>query len=316
MKTDASSFGSENEWTARLKKMLPVRADVVTGIGDDAAVVRSAGDDVDVVYTTDAVVESVHFLPDTAPRRIGHKMVGRLLSDLAAMGAEPDHILLNLVVGPDHSAQKLEDIYEGAEALAQTFGACIVGGDTMKGDALNLHGFASGHVPKGAAVLRSGAEVGDSIYVTGELGGSITGKHLDFIPRVKEGLWLREGGWATAMMDISDGIAQDLHRLCNQSGVGAVVSAGLVPISGSVAPGKNHDEQLRHALCDGEDYELLFTVSGRKADAFDEAWPVFSDIRCTRIGVIGIESEGVMLASADGKRMCLVGDAYDHLSDG
>lgn len=286
--------------------MLSKRPDVKVGIGDDAAVVASPGCDFDLIYTTDAVVESVHFLPDTDPTRIGHKMVGRLLSDLAAMGAEPGHILINLVVPPGYPASHLEAIYAGAEKLATVFGASIIGGDTMKSAPLALHGFASGRVPAGTARLRSGAGSGDIIYVTGSLGGSMQGKHLDFMPRVAEGIWLRQNKWVTAMMDISDGLARDLPRLCAKSKIGAQVNADLIPVS--------QHADLNHALSDGEDYELLFTVKAEQAEAFEGAWRTFSKLNCTRIGEMRGRSEELVLVFPGGRREPFPSSGYDHLN--
>jgi thiamine-monophosphate kinase len=297
------SFRSENEWTSHLEKMLSRRADVVAGIGDDAAVVNTPAGDFDLVYTTDAVVESVHFHPGTEPHRIGHKMAGRLLSDIAAMGAEPDHMLLNLVVPPGFPASAMAEIYEGAQQLAAEFGAVIIGGDTMTSNPLALHGFASGHVPAGTAVLRSGAKIGDHIYVTGKLGGSLAGKHLDFIPRVREGIWLRGGCWPTAMMDISDGLARDLPRICTRSGVGAHLFSECIPT----------DHGIEHALGDGEDYELLFTVADERCDIFEAAWKLFSSIACTRIGTMQGPPDQIILVHPDGRNETLRAGGYDHL---
>lgn len=295
----AVRFASEDDWTSRLAAILPVRPDVVMGIGDDCAVVRCG--DRDIVYTTDAVVEGIHFEAGTEPHRIGHKMAGRLLSDIAAMGAEPDHLLFNLVVPPDYSARDMEALYRGAEVLASSFGTVIIGGDTVMGQPLALHGFASGHVPAGRAVLRSGARDGDTLFVTGSLGGSIRGKHLDFAPRVREGLWLREGGWATAMMDISDGLARDLPRLCRRSGVGTELHTAAIP--------SNLD--LAHALNDGEDYELLFTVPSRRADDFTRAWPSFTSLSCTAIGTMRGPATAIVLV--DSSRNPLPATGFDHL---
>jgi len=190
--SDKTGYKSEDDWTARLAGMLSRTARVRVGIGDDAAVVQGTGKDEELVYTTDAVIESIHFTPGTEPARIGHKMAGRLLSDLAAMGAIPDHVLLNLVVPPRTPIDFLDALYRGATTLLDRYQCAIVGGDTVAGATLALHGFASGRVPAGAAGLRSGARAGDAILVTGELGGSGQGRHLDFEPRVREGIWLRE----------------------------------------------------------------------------------------------------------------------------
>jgi len=304
-------FRSEDEWTAKLRDMLSRRSDVITGIGDDAAVVGTPGSDRNTVYTTDAVIESVHFLPATEPRRIGHKIVGRLLSDLAAMGAEPDHILLNLVVPPGTPAVIMDEIYQGAETLASRFGASIVGGDTATARPLAVHGFAAGHVPDGKAVLRSGARAGDRLFVTGTLGGSSFGKHLDFLPRVLEGVWLQSGGWATAMMDISDGLARDLRRLCLSSEVGAVVTASALPLSKEVDAAGSSDA-TSHALCDGEDYELLIAVSSDRAELLTRQWP--GPIPLTCIGIMQGAPHEILIVYPDDHVEPMPHAGYDHLN--
>lgn len=305
MKPDATPFPSEDAWTAHLAASLTRRDDVRTGIGDDAAVVQSPGIAYDLVYTTDAVVESIHFFPGTDPRKIGRKIVGRLLSDLAAMGAEPDHILLNLVCPKTTPALVLKEIYAGAEALAVQFGARVIGGDTLSSSPLALHGFASGRLPAGSAVLRSGAQPGDAVYVTGKLGGSLAGRHLDFIPRVTEGIWLRSGGWPTAMMDVSDGLARDLRRIADRSGVGMRIIAENLPCHDGI--------DIHHALTDGEDYELVFTVNEPKTSAFESAWSAATALPCTRIGVITPAAAGLVLVDSDGHTRPFETAGYDHL---
>jgi thiamine-monophosphate kinase len=305
MKPETTPFPSEDAWTAHLAASLARRDDVRTGIGDDAAVVQSPGTAFDLVYTTDAVVESIHFFSGTEPRKIGRKMVGRLLSDLAAMGAEPDHILINLVCPKTTPALVLKQIYAGAEALAVQFGARVIGGDTLSSSPLALHGFASGRLPAGSAVLRSGAQPGDAVYVTGKLGGSLAGRHLDFVPRVTEGIWLRSGGWPTAMMDVSDGLARDLRRIADRSGVGMHIIAENLP---------RHDGiDVLHALTDGEDYELLFTVDAAKTNSFESAWRTTFTLSCTRIGQITPATDGLVVVDSNGHTRPLDADGYDHM---
>ena len=262
----------------RITRQLPTRRDVVVGTGDDCAVVRIHGSKDDLVYTTDAVIEGVHFLPDTDAEQVGHKAVGRVLSDIAAMGASPLHVLINLVAPASCPVQRIERIYRGAARLARRFGSAIVGGDTAKGRTLELHVFGVGSVPRGRALLRSGAKPGDAIFVTGKLGGSLSGRHLSFVPRLKEGTWLREGRWANAMIDLSDGLATDLQHVLNASGVGAELIEAAIP--------RSRGSTLHEALTDGEDFELLFTVPARKAQAFERAWKKAFRLPATRIGHI------------------------------
>ncbi|MCU0858843.1 MAG: thiamine-phosphate kinase [Pontiellaceae bacterium] len=228
-------------------------------VGDDCAVLP-LDTHYDLVLTTDPLISGIHFAPDTPPEQIGWKAAARVLSDFAAMGADPQYLLINLVAPPEQEFQTLEKIYDGVSRLRKLFGVDLVGGDLSQGPVLELHVFGVGRVPKGKALLRSGARPGDIIYVTGLLGGSFAnGKHLTFMPRVKEGKWLRQSGFVTAMMDISDGLATDLRHILKASKVGAALDSTAIPKNGT----------LEQALFDGEDFELLFTVRPEDADAFD-----------------------------------------------
>ena len=244
----------ENAMVARLRRLLPPGgAGVVTGIGDDCAVVRpSAGGDRDWLLTSDPVIEGRHFLSDTPPERIGHKAVGRVLSDLAAMGGDPLWGLVDLVVPTDTPMERVEGVYRGLAALAGRWGLGIVGGDVAAGPVLELHVFGVGSVPRGAAILRSGAREGDVVCVTGALGGSRAGRQYTFTPRLDEGRFLREGGWATAMMDVTDGLAADLPRLAAASGVSAEIRLEDLPLHPDTR--LTDRSPVRQALEDGEDF--------------------------------------------------------------
>jgi len=285
--------------------------DVARGIGDDCAVVRVRGAAWDWLLTTDPVIEGVHFLPDTPGRRIGHKAAGRVISDIAAMGGEPLHVLFDLVAPPAASVRRIEDIYRGATALCARHGAAIVGGDVARGPRLELHAFAVGRVERGRAVLRRGARPGDVIHVTGRLGGSILGRHLAFEPRVEAGRWIARGGWATSMMDVSDGLASDLRRILEESRVGADLDAARIPVSAAARRLRDGRGALDHALGDGEDFELLFTVSKSRATAFARAWRrAFPALPATPIGVV-TPARGRLMLRRDGSAGP-VGRGYEH----
>jgi len=161
----------------RLCRHLPRHSRVVTGVGDDCAVVRlETNAKNDLLLTSDAVIEGIHFTTGTVPPAIGHKAIGRVLSDIAAMGGRPEWALINLVAPPVTKIRTIDGIYAGATKLAGKYGLPIVGGDTSSGKTLELHVFAAGSVPRGKAVLRSGATPGDFIFVTGVLGGSRAGQ--------------------------------------------------------------------------------------------------------------------------------------------
>ena len=296
----------------RLTKRVPGRADVVAGIGDDCAVVRTGrGVAFDILLKSDPVIEGIHFTDRAKASDVGWKALGRVLSDIAAMGGEPLWILVDLVAPASIPVSRLEGLYRGLSRLARRHGVAVVGGDTSRGRTLELHVFAVGRVARGKSVLRSGASPGDVLYVTGLLGGSGLGRHLRFEPRVAEGQWLAEEGWATAMMDLSDGLATDLRRMMAASGTGAVIEAIRVPIAAAARRMKSRGSPLDHALSDGEDFELLFTIPCRKADEFEAAWRKRFHLRCTRIGEM-TKKPGRLELDEGGLRTELKARGYEH----
>lgn len=288
-----------------LTRGLSRRPEVATGIGDDCAVVRIPGSRHDLVFTTDAVIEGVHFRPGHEGRRVGHKAVGRALSDLAAMGGEPLYLLVNLVAPARCPVKRLRAIYAGAEALARRHGAAIIGGDTTCGAQLELHVFGVGRVPRGRALLRSGARPGDVLFVSGPLGGSLKGHHLDFEPRVAEGRWLARGRWATSLIDITDGLATDLGHLVRASRVAAVVEEPAVPVSASA-------RRRADTWTDGEDFELLFTVPKARASALSRAWRRKFGRPVYRIGDLVAGPARIQVRDAAGRVRALARCGYEH----
>jgi thiamine-monophosphate kinase len=197
----------------RIVRTLPGRQDVVVGAGDDCAVVRMNGHAIDdMVLTSDPVISGVHFTTDATPESIGHKALGRVLSDIAAMGAEPRWILVDIVAPGETPIDVIDGIYRGMGALASKFSVAIVGGDMAEGSSLEIHVFGVGAVPTGKGLLRSTASMGDLLFVTGKLGGSRLGRHLQVEPRINEGLFLRD--WASAMIDVSDGGQSGKRLVC------------------------------------------------------------------------------------------------------
>jgi thiamine-monophosphate kinase len=254
-------------------------------VGDDCAVLPLDAN-YDLVLTSDPLISGVHFTPGTDPEQIGWKAAARVLSDFAAMGADPQYLLINLVAPPEQDFQTLEKIYAGVTRIRELFGVDLVGGDLAQGPALELHVFGVGRVPKGKALLRSGAHSGDIIYVTGPLGGSFeSGKHLTFMPRIKEAKWLRQSGFVRSMMDISDGLATDLRHILKASKVGAALDSAAIPKVGT----------LEQALFDGEDFELFFTVHADEADEFDFQCLENLDQQFPRIGIITDQPEVLTL---------------------
>jgi thiamine-monophosphate kinase len=284
----------------RLLPFLKKHPDLKVGAGDDCAVVAGPHAGFDWVLTTDPLISGTHFLANEDPLLIGRKAVGRVLSDIAAMGAEPMFLLINIACPAETEIAEIEAIYEGASSLGSEFGAVIIGGDMAQGPVLELHVFGVGRLPADTALLRSGARAGDAIYVTGPLGGSFrSGKHLNFTPRVTEGIALRETDTVTAMMDLSDGLATDLRHICNQSHLCAELYTEKIP--------RNLHCSVENALGDGEDFELLFTAPSDTPPAVD------FDIY--RIGRLIEGGEQIILISPEGSHRTLNAKAFEHFSE-
>lgn len=249
----------ENELLARLLAHLPTTgAPMCVGPGDDCAVVPR-DNTWDTLLKTDVVVEDVHFTRDTDPFRVGHKALARAISDIAAMGGIPEHALITVLAHASRPASLLERLYEGISDMAQRFGVSVAGGETssLPYDGFVINVALTGRVEHGKAILRSGGKPGDLICVSGPLGGSFeSGHHLDFIPRLalaRDLMLLPDP--PTAMMDLSDGIAVDLPRLAAASHCGYKLDPASIPCNdGCTVP---------QALNDGEDYELLLTISSQ-----------------------------------------------------
>jgi thiamine-monophosphate kinase len=276
----------------RLTQALPTNESVVVGPGDDCAVLEVGAQDRLLLFKTDAVVQGVHFTDETAPERIGHKALARCLSDIAAMAGTPAAALITLGLPRDFDADFVAAVYTGINALAQRHHVAIVGGETTTNPERVLISVAMiGFVPRGRSLLRSGAKAGDAIFVTGELGGALAGKHLDFEPRLVEARWLAENFPLHALMDISDGLAGDLRHLLKASVVGAELLKGAIPISRAAKLAAKAGDAARPAfvaaLTDGEDYELFFTVASKDAVPLLDAWKKrFPKLRLSCIGKI------------------------------
>jgi thiamine-monophosphate kinase len=302
----------------RLTRTLPTNPSVVVGAGDDCAVLDAGVPDRLLLFKTDAVVEGVHFTPGTAPEKVGHKALGRCLSDIAAMAGTPSAALVTIALPRDFNSDSVEAIYTGLNVLARRHQVAIVGGETTTNPGGILISVALlGWVPRGKGVLRSGAEAGDAIFVTGELGGSLAGKHLEFEPRLVEARWLAQQVSLHAMLDISDGLAGDLRHILSASRVGAELLATTIPISraarlaAKAAPSTK--PPLLAALTDGEDFELLFTVASRDAVPLLDAWKKqFPDLALTCIGKIKAD-EGITIRDKQGARP-LTANGYVHFA--
>ncbi len=253
------------------------------GIGDDAAVL--SGGPEDVVITTDSLMDGTHFiLSEVDPRRIGRKLVNVNLSDLAAMAAEPESLFLSLCLPRNESDAVAAEIFEGVCEAAAAFHCSIAGGDTNCWNGpLVLHLTAVGRSTAAGIWTRSGAQAEDAIVVTGPLGGSLLGKHLDFVPRIDWARRVRERIKVHAAMDISDGLSNDLLRMCNASGCGATLDLQSIPISDAAhqMAKQTGREPLACALGDGEDFELLLAIP---PDQLDELRSIVGDDQAIEVG--------------------------------
>jgi thiamine-monophosphate kinase len=268
----------EDATVAALTHRLPTGPQVRVGPGDDCAVLGRPKDDVWRLLKTDAVVEGVHFLAEENPARVGWKALCRAVSDIAAMGGLPGEALVTVAVPETKSLAWLESLYEGLRKAARKFKIAIVGGETSRSPgAVFINIALAGAVERACCVRRSGGKPGDLLFVTGRLGGSLAGHHLDFVPRLKEARWLVEHFRLHAMMDLSDGLGSDLPRLATASGCGYIVEDERLPCT----PGCG----IHEAMTDGEDYELLFAVSPREAAVLEPAWKAqFPKLPLTAIG--------------------------------
>jgi thiamine-monophosphate kinase len=309
---------NEFELIARLTRSLPSNKSVVVGAGDDCAVLDVGLTDRLLLFKTDAVVEGIHFTAAARPGQIGHKALGRCLSDIAAMAGTPTAALVTIALPPTFDPAFIEAIYDGINALARRHEVAIVGGETTSNPERILISIALlGTVPRGKGALRSGAEVGDAIFVTGELGGSLAGKHLDFEPRLVEARWLAEHFSIHAMLDISDGLAGDLRHMLKASRVGAELLSISIPISREARRAAKAEPSakppLLAALTDGEDFELLFTVASRDAVPVLDAWKNrFAQVPLACIGKI-TASQDITIRDKQGVRP-LTAHGYVHFA--
>ena len=241
-----------------IKKKMKVSSHVIRGIGDDAAVVKVAKDKL-LLLATDMLLEGVHFTRQMSSTGIGHKAMGCNISDIAAMGGTPSYALVSLGIPGKISLSFIRGIYEGMQSLARGYGISIVGGDTIKSNKIIINVALIGEAKKENIVLRSGAKAGDWIFVTGPLGKSFVTKwHLQFSPRLKESRYLVKNFKPTAMIDVSDGLAADLGHILEESRAGAVLEEVKIP--------RRKKASLQEALCDGEDFELVFTLPKKSAE--------------------------------------------------
>ena len=282
------------------------------GIGDDAAVLRGPGGET-LLFASDMLVEGVHFHLPAPPRKgqagfvpaqwIGWKALACNISDVAAMGGRPLWAVVSLGLPPSTPVRCVEALYAGLERCARRFRMAVVGGDTVRAPQVVVDVAIVGTVPRGRVILRSGARVGDALFVTGRLGGSYrSGRHARFVPRLAEAQALVRRVRVRAMIDLSDGLAQDLWQVSRASRVTLRVEADRLPVAPEAGG-------TRHALMDGEDFELLFAVSRREAARVPRR---IGSCPITRIGSVVRRGAGVELVDRRGRVHPLVPTGFRH----
>lgn len=288
---------------SRLAKRLSRPASVVRGIGDDTAVLAAPRTGERLLFASDMLVEGVHFLRRrTAARDIGWKALACNVSDIAAMGGRPRWAVVSLGLPPSTPIQFVDGLYAGLERCAKHFGMAVVGGDLSRAPRVVIDVAIVGTARPRDIVLRSGACVGDALFVTGRLGGSYaSGRHARFCPRVEAAQALVRRMRVHAMLDLSDGLSSDARQMSRASGVVLRLEAARVPAA--------RDCSLRQALTDGEDFELLFAVG--RADAA-RVPARLGAVPVTRVGSVVRRGLGVELEQSHGRIDILRAEGFAH----
>ena len=299
-----TKMNGEFQLISKLRQQLSEFLSLRVGPGDDTAVLDH-GQGSGWLFAADMLLAGVHFEPDEDPALIGRKALAVNLSDIAAMGGKPTAAVISVAL--PKGSQVGEPLHSGLFELAKQFDVAIAGGDTNSWDGpLVINVAVTGELSSGEQpFLRSGARVGDWILCTGPLGGSLEGHHLTFTPRVKESLAIRDAVEVSSMIDISDGLAADLHHILTESEVGAVLFEERIPLRDNIA---QLDNATDRALGDGEDFELLFTVAAADARRLITAPPK----GCNLVHIGEIVSSGAELQLRDGTRVPLKPRGWEH----
>jgi len=312
----------------KIRRATPQGTGVRLGIGDDAAWVECRKPT--LLFTTDGLLEKIHFnLQWTSLKNLGWKSLAVNLSDIAAMGGEPAYFLLSLGIPVDFKVEDIDKFCLGLAEAASEYGVSLVGGNTTASERLMIHISVMGYAPHGA-IKRSGGKIGDDLYATGTLGDSALGlkilkrkrkrmreierflasRHERPSPRVDIGKRLAKEGLATAMIDVSDGLIQDLTHLCRSSHVGAEIWSDAIPLSKAYRSFVGKRDPI-YALNGGEDYELVFSVPQKRARRLDRLKRLFKT-PVSRIGKFVEAKKGIRIINSKGETVTVPLSGYDH----
>lgn len=333
MTRDMKKTGEFSLIDMMMKKCSPHSTGIVLGIGDDTAIVEPRPDR-QILITTDALVEGIHFLSHAiSPDQLGRKAVFVNLSDVASMGGIPKYILLALALPESLEREWIEKFYDGVESACGDYSLSVIGGNLSRStQGITLSVTLLGEVEPGSALQRNGAKIADSIFTTGYLGdaaggvelamagipreegwGNLINRHLAPEPRMECGRFLLQNSLANACIDVSDGLSSDLHHICEASGVGAILYMDRLPVSRGLRQCESllKKKAILYALNGGEDYELLFTVPEEKRAKILSLWPAEFPV-LTEIGRVVAAEQGVSLIHVDGKPAPLHPGGFDH----
>jgi thiamine-monophosphate kinase len=309
---------------------------VIKGIGDDCAVFRASSGSL-MLFTTDMLLEDIHFMRDTITSyQLGRKVIAVNLSDIAAMGGRPLVALISLGIPIQTEVEEILELYRGMRDICTGYGLNIAGGDTVaSSDKLVINASVIGEGRENEILYRSGANPGDKVYLTGHIGDSIAGlkilkneitppggtggyfinAHNEPKPLVEIGAFIATSGLATAMIDLSDGLLSDLGHICEESGVGATISAPAIPLSPELKllAGGVGFNSLELALSGGEDYQLLFTAPEKKAQRVEKLFRGHGISPPSLIGEI-VQERGIRLRKHDGSSEELRPKGFNHFS--
>jgi thiamine-monophosphate kinase len=298
------------EWFARHSELPASKFPI--GIGDDMAEIRLSRN-TSVLITTDMLLDGVHFdLREVTLKQVGYKAMAVSLSDCAAMATVPVAAVVSVALPKGFGKKELKQLHSGITLAGDRFGCPLIGGDITRwrtGERFAINVAMLSKSVGNKPVRRCGAKAGDAVCVTGSLGGSRRGRHISFEPRVREARKIAQLATVNAMIDISDGLSSDLNRICRASGVGAVIDAKQIPISNAARKSKT---PLDSALNDGEDFELLVTLSQGQCRRLLKRWD--EPVAITRIGTI-TKTCKLRIKRADGRLDVLQPKGYDHLRD-